>query len=170
MSPDPITIRTGQHDADYLHLVVTDAATGHLLDFEIVPVPLTILTVVQALEELRQRHLDRQTADDEDSRWLPSDSELVAHRLEDADNVIELPTPVTRADVRRIADTVICDDTDTAIDTAFADAAREERRRVEAQRHAEMAQRLQTVAPLWDVSPYRPAEATTRRARRGDRS
>lgn len=156
MSPDPTT-STSQHDADYMHIVVTDPATGHLLDFEIIPVPLTMTDVTQALQDLRARHVDRQAADDEDSRWLPSESELVAHKLEDVDNVIELPAPTTRADVRRIAATVICDDTDTSIDTAIAEVARDERRRVEAQRHAKMVQRLQAVAPLWDVSPYRPA-------------
>ncbi len=58
-------------NGEHLHVIVRDPATGRVLDFELIPLPLTVEATVQALHELRVRNQQRQAAAHADQQSAP---------------------------------------------------------------------------------------------------
>jgi hypothetical protein len=97
--PEPTHSAAGSFDAGRrLFITVCDPATDHRLDYELLMLPFEAEALDEALTRLRERHVDRLTADDEDSTWLPCANELYAHRVPDDGNVVEFD-PATVGDL-----------------------------------------------------------------------
>lgn len=128
-SAHPLDFSASFTNDRHMHIVVCDEPTGHLLDFELVPLPLTMQVMQRALLALRARHLQRLEAELRDVEYLPTDNELEAHRVPEDAAVVEY-RPHDPAAEREVRDRV---------------------------RHAQMAARLAPLSDLYCVSPYRPA-------------
>jgi hypothetical protein len=166
---DHLSDAVAYFNSDHMHIVVTDPGTGHLLDFELIPLPLTVSSTLQALHDLRVRHLRRQDAAARDIEHLPTDNELDAHRVPDDGAVVEFdPDDVDRSEPLAV---------DGGEASAFAEEevpilAPEDRAVVERRRRAEMIKRLRPLMHLYtNVSPYRPqGERRCSVRKRGGRS
>ena len=145
---------------DYLHVVVTDPVTGHLLDFELIALPLTVDATLRALASLHERHVRRRDADARDEH-LPCDNELYAYHVPEDKAVLELSPPRhpdTADDGDGVGEVAVLDD--GAIDPP------QDREAVARRRRAQIIERLRPIEDLWNVSPFRPEG----RGGRGERS
>jgi hypothetical protein len=143
-------------NGEHFHIVVTDPATEHLIDFEVLPLPITIGSLQGALSALSERHLLRLAADDQDSVWLPSENELYAHCVpEDGTVLVFDPRGQSHAPVVEVDEPVVLDDSDAQErEAAREEEARAERAAIEAQRHRETAERLVPIMHFYtDLSP-----------------